>query len=218
MADLIRFTPDLTRATRLAQDVRLAMQGPVRVALAAAHEDMAERVRAYAADELERRKTDRPGRGNLMEKAIRDRRNSEVSSAGFTVGETSWLDRSPAALYYRRIEEGGPNPMSRFGAIGGSFFVPGGPIRASVDDFGVHGRLFWGKPTHGGFTVNPVDAASEGYHVHEAAGRWFLNGSMPVTSYKRAFDSVGINFVQLYRLGYGAVGQNLTRGGGSARL
>lgn len=197
----ITFSPDLTRVTRLASEIRASMQGPVRVALAAAHEDMAERVRDYAADELKKTKSHRPGRGNLMEQAIKNRQNSVVSANGFTVGEPDWLDVSPAALYYRRIEEGGPNPMAAFGLVGGQFFVPGGPHAPDNEmrgGLGVHGRLFWGHPRKGGFQVEAQDVASRGYHVHERAGRWFLNGRMPLTSYKRAFDSVGIDFVRLY--------------------
>lgn len=44
--------------------------------------------------------------GERLANALTDRRNREVFANTFSVGLTHWLDRSPAKLYYRRIEEG----------------------------------------------------------------------------------------------------------------
>lgn len=49
----------------------------------------------------------RPQRpGQRLAKAIMNERNRDVYANAFTVGLAHWLDQSPAALYWRSIEEG----------------------------------------------------------------------------------------------------------------
>lgn len=202
---IVYLQPNLSRATRLANDIKASMQGPVRIALRSAHAEMAERVQEYTAQELVKAKSARPQRaGRLLELAIQDPRNSEVGYNGFAVGLQDWLDASPARAYYRRIEEGGPNPMAALGRVQGLFRTPGFGSPPSSDLRGVHGRLGWIRAVRGGFEVAPTDVASGGYHMHRAAGIRFRASGLPYDYYARAFRGVGLDFLKLYRLGYGA--------------
>lgn len=214
----ITFVPDLRAAVRLAYDVRVSMQGPVQAALGDAHEVMAGKVRERAALELRRAKSKRQPRENLMEQALSDRRNSAVNFTGFAVGLSDWLNESPAALYWRRIESGGPNPMAEEGRIIGFFKEPrSGPDPTLRGGLGLQGRLSWaptggfsvaGRRRGGGFLVAPIDRASEGYHTIRAAGEWFKTSDLPLATYKSAFRARGIDFVRLYKLGYGVTPTN----------
>lgn len=61
----------------------------------------------YQQLQKEIQKTGRPQRKDLrLERSLLDDQNIFASVNGFSVGRTGWLDRSPARLYYRRIEEG----------------------------------------------------------------------------------------------------------------
>lgn len=186
--------PDMRAAVRLATQVHAKVGSPVRKALAAAHHDMAHRVRQYAAEALRDDKSWRPQiRGNLLEAAILDERNSVVNASGFRVGEEDWLDRSPAMAYWRRIEEGGPNPMAEWGVIHGYFWGPGAGTGPNAS--GYQGRLAWRVSPNGfGFTIAAVDRAYGGYHMHRTAGRRFVAGRLPLAAYKRAFSAVGLDF------------------------
>lgn len=102
-----------------------------------AHHTMAERVQEDAVAILRERvaATGRPqledapreGReANRLQRSLLDPENAFSSPAGFGVGIPAWLDRSPAALYWRIIEEGGQGYTTR-----GLFFPPGAPVPGS---------------------------------------------------------------------------------------
>lgn len=71
--------------------------------------------------------------GKRLEKAITNARNRHVTRAGFEVGIEDWLNESPAALYWRRIEEGDPHTftgkiMFSNNAAGGGYGRVSGPF------------------------------------------------------------------------------------------
>lgn len=83
--------------------------GKFQTALASVHAAAAEVVAQGMVDRLQR-KVDakgRPQRGNdRLAMSLLDPENAEWSANRFIVGKESWLERSPAALYWRGIEEG----------------------------------------------------------------------------------------------------------------
>lgn len=85
-----------------------------------AHDQMAAIVQARQAFQLRQsvRQTGREQRGDRrLQKSILDARNRSARVGGFSVGIESWLDRSPAALYWRALEVGGEPYTTR------AFFV-----------------------------------------------------------------------------------------------
>lgn len=80
-------------------------------ALAKANAEAAYVVREGMVQELDRQvskngRLQRPGR--RLQMALEDDRNVRVLANSFQVGIEAWLNKSPAALYWRRIEEGDP--------------------------------------------------------------------------------------------------------------
>lgn len=80
-------------------------------ALAKAHAEAAYVVQEGMVEELDRKvaangRLQRPGR--RLQVALMDDRNVNVFTNSFQVGIEAWLNKSPAALYWRRIEEGDP--------------------------------------------------------------------------------------------------------------
>lgn len=101
----------------------------------------------------------RPQRpGNRLGTAIMDERNALVYPNGFQVGVEEWLDKSPAALYWRTIEQG----MSGYWTNALFTDSPGGSWRGfhAPGDGGPHRRMIQFK--RGGrapeFYVNPIHA------------------------------------------------------------
>lgn len=47
-------------------------------------------------------------RGERLELSLLDERNRDVTASSMIVGRESWLDESPAQLYWRQIDEGNP--------------------------------------------------------------------------------------------------------------
>jgi hypothetical protein len=101
----------------------------------------------------------RPQRpGDRLGAAIMDERNAVVYPNGFQVGIDDWLDKSPAALYWRVIEGG----MSGYWASALFTDTPGGPWKGfhAPGDGGPHMRMI--KFTPGGripeVWVRPIKA------------------------------------------------------------
>lgn len=83
--------------------------GAFQLAVKEVHEELAQAVQNGMVAELRSRvaKTGRKQRGtNHLAISLLHERNTEITASGFLVGRESWLEQSPAALYYRRIEEG----------------------------------------------------------------------------------------------------------------
>lgn len=185
--------------TRL-HDNKGQFQTGVANALAAAHLEMARRVQELAADELDRQRSPRQRRTqDLLTAAILDANNREVSAQGWAVGSAQWLFKdSPAHRYARRIEFGGPNPMSlpQVGGVRAFFYSPGGPTPFGAGSG--QGRVGWfrpGSPTsRAGYHFKAQDAASDGYRLHTKAGDRFFTaqGRLQVLLYEKAFDEAGL--------------------------
>lgn len=147
--------------------------------LAEAHENMAEQVQERAVEILRRRvaqtgrpqlsESPRPGReANRLETSILNEYNRFASASGFLVGRPDWLEQSPAALYYRIIEEGGTPYVTS-----GFFFAPGGKAElpsSARDAIKLHQTARTsGKP----FTF--LVAGTPAYQMHEGAGEWWAD-------------------------------------------
>jgi hypothetical protein len=113
-------------------------------AITAAHTDAAERVQERMAEELEQRvaANGRPQtfrddhESGTLPMAVRHPKNRIVTFSGFTVGVPEWLDQSPARLYWRQVEQGGPERETR-----GLFYLPGAPVAADPTLNKWHGRF-----------------------------------------------------------------------------
>lgn len=82
-------------------------------ALASANAQAAKVVQEGMAKELDRQIGAREQRpGNRLRRSILNDRNVDVLANTFSVGLPSWMDQSPAALYWRRIEEGDPQTFT----------------------------------------------------------------------------------------------------------
>ena len=83
--------------------------GPFRQAVTDVHTNAAITVQEGMVDSLRKsiKATGRKQRaGERLEMALLDEQNRQVTSSGYSVLRPSWMNRSPAALYWRRIEEG----------------------------------------------------------------------------------------------------------------
>lgn len=97
----------------------------------------------------------RPQRDNdRLGQAIMDERNAVVYPNAFQVGVEAWLNKSPAALYWRSIEEGMAGYWTRalFKDPGGKFASPGdgGPHMRMIQFDTAAQRSAAGKTTSGG--------------------------------------------------------------------
>lgn len=93
--------------------------GQFQKALAEAHEAMAIRVQQGSAKHVQRSisPTRKQRGGERLATSLLDDRNRRVTASGFKVHVESWLDESPAAKYYRRIEEGDPHEFITYGVL-----------------------------------------------------------------------------------------------------
>lgn len=87
--------------------------GGMQRALAEVHEAAALQVQVGMVEELKkkvaktgRRQGPRPQGTGALEASLLDPRNTEVTASAFSVLRPAWMEQSPAALYWRRIEEG----------------------------------------------------------------------------------------------------------------
>lgn len=99
--------------------------GAFQTALSEVHERVADDVQHGMVQRLEEKvaATGRVQRGDeRLRNSLLDERNRDVSASMFTVGRPMWLDKSPAAVYWRRIEEG---DTQTFDTVGGAFFTSG---------------------------------------------------------------------------------------------
>lgn len=84
--------------------------GAVYGALSRANDQAAIKVQEGMVEVLNRQIGHRDQRpGKRLEMSLLDERNREVYANTFSVGISRWMDRSPAAAYYRAIDEGQPS-------------------------------------------------------------------------------------------------------------
>jgi hypothetical protein len=181
--------PNVRSATNLARRLNGTFRGGRwQDALADAHDRMSAELRAKQVQVLNERRSGRVRRPtNYLAMTISDPRNSLVTPHGFQVGIVSWLSRSPAKMYWRRIEFGGPNPMARVGRVGGYFWSGGGKNFAPGAGAGQARFTWWNDPR--GFTIDPVDAASEGYHYMSEGWRRYRASNGIYNAYRDTFRS-----------------------------
>jgi hypothetical protein len=207
----LRFQPDMSGIARGARDAKgrfTSMQTLVKQA----NEEMALEVANYMVKSLEESVKDRgrTQRGTeLLARAILNEENRDASIDGFVVG-TDYMDRSPAKMYWRGVEEGSSKHVGRL--IYGWFAdeVPSepasryrpsearrtnarmiqlphppqasGPQFTSTPGYERVGGPFWFR------IKNPIPA----YHyMREGAADWMSTGSAAAT-YRKVFASAGI--------------------------
>jgi hypothetical protein len=181
-------------------------------ALKRANERAARVVQFGMVDELERKIGPRPQRpGKRLARSIMNERNREVFANTFTVGRATWLDQSPAALYWRRIEEGDKKTFnSRIfftnnNDLSGPYAAPWSP-GGSTKSWGRNGGT--SRNTPGGFPHMRMPQ-------HMAKGVMVVGiGPYPDLEYsqggRRAFSR--LNMEDLYRRELGAIGITLSKG------
>lgn len=134
---------------------------------------------------------------HTLEIALLDERNRRATVSGFIVGVKTWLDESPAALYYRRIEEGDPNTFSAYVLFTSGFgtsgpYSPNGGNRSKPLGY-KHRTMLQGR---GVFVtgIGPYPA----YHYSEG-GREYLAKYDMRQRYIAALANVGIPLNQFQR-------------------
>lgn len=141
-------------------------------ALADVHVEAAQVVQKGMAAELDAKvgrtgtygyRPQRPGR--RLQTSLLNDQNREVFANTFTVGIPHWLDRSPAALYWRQIEEGtaGYSTNALFTDEGGPGGI-GSPAPMS-------GHPHWARPNEGGphmrmAQFRPFEGRTKGVFIH----------------------------------------------------
>ncbi len=209
-----------TEHIRLTQEITGYFRtGAFYEAVATAHREMAELVQDKAVENLQRAVRSngrpqledypRPGRqGKRLEMSILAEDNRFVSASGFLVGRDSWLRRSPAALYYRLIEEGGQSYYTS-----GLFFHPD-VLRVGVRRTGgstAAGGMRGLRPATGSkgaikLSQRPMPftfqvSGTPAYHMMRDAGRWWSTQHDEMyTLYDRRLRAVGFS-VPLRRSG-----------------
>lgn len=119
--------------------------GAFQQALTEANAKVATNMQWGMVDELERqvKLTGRKQRGDeRLEMSLLSEHNREAFANTFSVGRESWLDRSPARLYWRRIEEGDAATFDSrilftndFGSFYGPWSPSGRDTRASAGNY-----------------------------------------------------------------------------------
>lgn len=201
---LLRLTDQITGALR---------GGGFNKALAAVHEKAAIEVQEGMVRELNKRvrETGRPQReGKRLETALLDPQNREVTANGYWVLRRSWMDRSPAELYWRRIEEGDASTFSsqilfttNFGKFYGPFSPGGGRAtqgRQQSRQVGgqsgyPHMRMIQWMPNGAWVTgIGPFPA----YRFTDGGKRAF-EAFDHMAAYERAFKTIGLELSEVRR-------------------
>lgn len=128
--------------------------------------------------------TDRPQLGtNRLEISIMSEENREATVSGFRVGRISWLDRSPAALYYRRIEEGDTQTYGAYVLFSNGLqthgpFRPGGGNRVTAPTGYKHAFMPQGQgvwvPDIGPYPAYHYSRGGiEAFRKYDIAGRYY---------------------------------------------
>lgn len=126
--------------------------GAFQRALAKSHEAAAEVVQMGMVTELRKqvKATGRRQRGsNYLEFSLLHENNVDTTATGYTVGRESWLERSPARVYYRRIEEGDNATFDGKILFTNDHPGLGGPYSAPWSLGGISFRQRWSLKNHG---------------------------------------------------------------------
>lgn len=127
-------------------------------ALKRANERAAVTIQKGMRDELRSKIGDRPQRpGKRLEKSIMSEQNRSVFPNTFMVGIEAWMNKSPAALYWRQIEEGMGGYTARVlftntggaeGQVGPRWFAPGDGMQLRMGQFKRGGGRLRGVEVH----------------------------------------------------------------------
>lgn len=143
LQDLFSVSFEANRVVRLVERETHKFRSPAFYnALAAANSKAAVKIQQGMRDELQENIGDRPQRpGQRLQRSIMNEENRVVYANRFMVGIEAWMNKSPAALYWRQIEEGmgGYNAYVLFSG-GPPFGSPSGPW-SSPGQGGPHMRL-----------------------------------------------------------------------------
>ena len=193
----------------LDKQTRFFRDGAFYAALAKVNDNLAKEMQQGMVDELHRQmeaNDRRPGRlqrgTNYLEESLLSYKNREVYANTFTVGRPSWLDQSPAAEYWRAIEEGQPTRKGYvlfWNALGkGEFsgpWSPGGGNDKMPKGY-PHMRLFMHQ---GGYTKRMVYPA---YHYSKGAMKTGRAGVLDLrTRYEEALWDAGLVSLGFFKSG-----------------
>jgi hypothetical protein len=174
-------------------------------ALEQVHRRAAEEAQKRMAEVLDRKiaknRVQRPGERLKMATLHKD--NYEATATGFAVGRPSWLDRSPAALYWRRIEEG--DAVTFDSEILFTNNHPGGPYhlpaRGPVWGGGAGGMKHMRMPQHKGPLVHNIGPYPEYAFMREGARVMRRNFNFR-KAYETTLAAYGINIADVAGPGF----------------
>lgn len=199
----LEVTFDAARVIRLVDEVTNKFRGgEFQRGLASVHERAAHAVAQGMVNSLQEsvRATGRRQRGTqALERSLLDERNVKVTANQFLVGVESWLESSPAKLYYRRIEKGDPHV---FDVVGGALFT---------NDFGRFSRPW----SPGG--KRPAPAGYKHVRMPQRMARGALIkdvGPFPAYRYSRGGVSAmrKLQMADMYKVELASRGINLSKG------
>lgn len=179
-------------------------------ALSEANDKAALKVAEAMVESLQRsvKATGRKQRGtNNLAEAILHINNRDVTASSFIVGRPSWLDRSPAELYWRRIEEGDQTTFDSeilFTNLDGKSYAPWTPGGGgnSPGRFGISrpmppGYKHMRMPQHRGVFVQNI-GPFPAYH-YSAAGLKALQRLQMKQRYKAELSHYGIELADVLK-------------------
>lgn len=191
--------------------------GAFQRALSQANAQAALVVQQGMADELKSRvkKTGRRQRGtDYLNISIMHENNRDVTASSFMVGRESWLDRSPAALYWRRIEFGDAATFDSFILFTNNFssyygpWSPGGRSKQGGSWQGSEAKGYSRKqppgykhmrmPQHKGAFVQNIGPYPE-YAFSRVGGTKAFRRLNMRANYEKYLAQVGINITDVLR-------------------
>lgn len=186
--------------------------------LADVHTTAAMKIQQGMVDVLQRKIKDRPGgmrpqrEGARLETALLDERNRDVSASGYWVLRRSWMDESPAELYWRRIEEGDPKTFDSYILFTTDFqtfvgpYSPGGQSstqgrqRARAKGPGhydAQGYPHMRMPQHAGAFVRDIGPFPA--HQFTEGGRRAMEQFDILGAYERGLKAIGLSLQEVRR-------------------
>lgn len=177
--------------------------GEFQRAMRAAHTTAAEIAAEGMVDKLDaevaatgRTQDSRKGQGERLRDVLVDARNFDITASGFAVGRPAWLDESPAAKYWRQIEQGNPNSyLTQGGALFtndfSSWHMPSTDrTHARMPQMFKLGRvgLRAGRPLGPTFWYGPFPE----YRYSRGAGQAMRRLDM-IAVYRKVLDPIGID-------------------------
>lgn len=127
--------------------------------------------------------------------ALNDDKNAQYTASEFRVNIAGWLDRSPAALYYRQIEHGVQQSFQVKGLFTDNFRRWSGPIK------GIKGPDKDAHLIQGGRKAVPITVRGYPRFNYVRGGRQALNRFDMQRAYSEELGKVGIPMRKVTRTG-----------------